>query len=152
MDPTENATALLSRAHNRLSSWRRSVRTTLTRAKYMWRMPSLSFTCGFSADQWAGSCALADSAHSVIGSQSQSKREEFQAALQFTEAYSLLAVSVEDRPFIPVSSVILGGAPREFKALFRTWDDAKTPTQWQPARKPSLRLIGLPQAMEAMSH
>ena len=60
-------------------------------------------------------------------------------------------MSVEDRPFIPVSSVILGGAPREFKALFRTWDDAKIPTQWQPSRKPSLRLIGLPQAMEAMN-
>ncbi|KAF8245365.1 hypothetical protein K440DRAFT_646308 [Wilcoxina mikolae CBS 423.85] len=87
----------------------------------------------------------------VIGSQSQSKREEFQVALQFTQAYALLAVSVEDRPFIPVSSVILGGAPREFKALFRTWDNAKIPTQWQPSRKPSLRLIGLPQAMEAMN-
>ncbi|KAA8895170.1 hypothetical protein FN846DRAFT_970874 [Sphaerosporella brunnea] len=87
----------------------------------------------------------------VIGSQSQSKREEFQAALQFTQEYAILSVSVEDRPFIPVSSVILGGAPREFKALFRTWDNAKMPTQWQPARKPSLRLIGLPQAMEAMN-
>jgi hypothetical protein len=88
---------------------------------------------------------------SVLGSQAQSKREEFQAALQFAQEYSLLAVSVEDRPFIPVSSVILGGAPREFKSLFRTWDNAKTPTQWQPARKPSLRLVGLPQAMEAMN-
>ncbi|KAI5783626.1 gelsolin repeat protein [Geopyxis carbonaria] len=86
----------------------------------------------------------------VLGSQSQSKREEFQVALQFTQEYAILAVSIEDRPFLPVSSVILGGAPREFKALFRTWEDAKTPTTWLPTRKPSLRLLGLTEAMEAL--
>ena len=86
----------------------------------------------------------------MVGAKSQSKREEFQVALQFTKDYALLAESVEGRPFIPVSSVILGGVPKEFKALFRSWDNEKIPTQWQPSRKPSLRLIGLPQAMEVM--
>ncbi len=59
-------------------------------------------------------------------------------------------MSVDDRPFIPVSNVILGGAPRDFKALFRTWEDSMTPTEWTPNRKPSLRLMGLNDAIEAV--
>lgn len=86
----------------------------------------------------------------MLGAKAQSKREEFQTALQFTQDYSILAVSVDDRPFIPVSSVILGGAPREFRALFRTWEDSKSPTNTKPTgmRKSSLRLIGLDEAMK----
>ncbi|KAH0614048.1 uncharacterized protein H6S33_005934 [Morchella sextelata] len=86
----------------------------------------------------------------VLGANSQSKRPEFQSALQFAQDYAILAATVDDRPFIPVSSVIVGGAPREFKVLFRNWEDAKIPTSWQPSRKPSLRLVGLTAAMEAM--
>lgn len=81
----------------------------------------------------------------------------------------MLAVSIEDRPFMPISSVILGGAPKEFKALFRTWDNAcpavlnpqqqqnpAAPVKQQPAasgmrRARSIRLVGLSEAMEAMS-
>ncbi|RPB06167.1 hypothetical protein L873DRAFT_1851083, partial [Choiromyces venosus 120613-1] len=87
----------------------------------------------------------------VLGANSQDKRAEFETALKFAQEYAMLAASVNDRPFIPVSSVIVGGAPREFKVLFRNWEDSKIPTTWQPTRKPSLRLVGLPAAMEAMS-
>ncbi|KAI5784834.1 hypothetical protein FPQ18DRAFT_394942 [Pyronema domesticum] len=86
----------------------------------------------------------------IVGSQSQSKREEFQAALQFTEAYALFAAQEENRPSIPLISVVIGGAPREFKILFRHWDDNKTPTAWTPARKPSLRVLELEQAKQAV--
>jgi len=87
----------------------------------------------------------------VLGANSQDKRVDFQHALQFTNEYSLLASSLEDRPFVPVSTVILGGAPREFKALFRRWQDSKMMTDWKPERRPSLRLmVGLTQAMELM--
>lgn len=86
----------------------------------------------------------------VLGANSQSKRPEFQSALQFAQDYAILAATVDNRPFIPVSSVIVGGAPREFKVLFRNWEDAKIPTSWLPSRKPSLRLVGLTAAMEAM--
>lgn len=109
-----------------------------------------SFTCGSNPLLLLYACILIEH-HSVIGSQSQSRREEFQAALQFTQEYALLATSVENRPFIPAGNVILGDAPKEFKALFRTWDDAKIPALWQPSGKPSLGLMGLPQAMEAMN-
>lgn len=81
----------------------------------------------------------------------------------------MLAVSVEDRPFMPVSSVILGGAPKEFKALFRTWDSAH-PAVLDPVkmvenkfvqqqaslggkglgRQRSIRIVSLNEAMNAM--
>lgn len=81
----------------------------------------------------------------------------------------MLAVSVEDRPFMPVSSVILGGAPKEFKALFRTWDQTH-PAVLDPVkmvenkfaqqqaqlggkglgRQRSIRIVSLNEAMNAM--
>lgn len=111
-------------------------------------MLTSSSTCKFSQHPSLRNFVLI--VYSVLGSQSQEKRAEFQTALQFAQEYSMLAVSLEDRPVIPVTSVILGGAPREFKALFRTWEDAKTPTTWQPTRKPSMRIVGLSEAMEAV--
>lgn len=30
---------------------------------------------------------------------------------------------MEDRPFVPVSTVVLEGAPRDMKACFRQWKD-----------------------------
>lgn len=117
--------------------------------KSTWLMLFSSFTCKPRFWLWLRVRMLIPRC-SVLGSESQSKRKEFQAALQFTQEYALLAASVEDRPFIPVSNVIWGGTPREFKALFRTWVDAKVSTQRQSSGKPSPSLIGLPQAIEAM--
>lgn len=114
----------------------------------MWWMPFLNFICVFHISPLL--LPRLTSQHRVLGANSQSKKVEFQSALQFAQEYAILAASIDDRPFIPVSSVIVGGAPREFKVLFRNWEDAKIPTSWQPSRKPSLRLVGLTAAMEAM--
>ncbi|KAK6539993.1 hypothetical protein TWF694_008826 [Orbilia ellipsospora] len=87
----------------------------------------------------------------IVGEQAQSKRLDFQHALLFTQEYSIMAASNEDRPFVPQSNVVLGGAPKELKAVFRRWEDSKTPTAWHPSRSPSVKLtMGLRDAMSMM--
>ncbi|KAH0538436.1 hypothetical protein FGG08_004984 [Glutinoglossum americanum] len=85
----------------------------------------------------------------VVGAKSQTKYAEFQTALVFAQEYGILAASMEDRPFIPVSTVVLQGIPRDFKAVFRKWEEAKIMTSWEPKRKPSLRVVPLSAAIEA---
>ncbi|KAH0562743.1 hypothetical protein GP486_002606 [Trichoglossum hirsutum] len=85
----------------------------------------------------------------IVGAKSQSNYAEFQTALMFAQEYGILAASMEDRPFIPISTVILQGVPRDFKAVFRKWDDAKTMTTWEPKKSSSLKLIPLSAAIEA---
>ncbi|KZF24122.1 hypothetical protein L228DRAFT_259381 [Xylona heveae TC161] len=85
----------------------------------------------------------------VIGAQAQSRSTEFQAALLFAQEYGILSASLEDRPFLPVSTVILQGIPRDFKAIFRKWEEEHIMTSWQPKRSPSLRVVPLGAAIEA---
>ncbi|RVD87423.1 uncharacterized protein DFL_001659 [Arthrobotrys flagrans] len=87
----------------------------------------------------------------IVGEQAQDKRVDFQHALLFTQEYSIMAASNEDRPFVPPSNVVLGGAPKELKVVFRRWEDSKTPTAWHPSRNPSVKLtMGLRDAMSMM--
>ncbi|KAK6346278.1 hypothetical protein TWF730_010608 [Orbilia blumenaviensis] len=87
----------------------------------------------------------------IVGEQAQDKRIDFQHALLFTQEYSIMAASNEDRPFVPPSNVVLGGAPKELKVVFRRWEDSKTPTAWHPTRNPSVKLtMGLRDAMSMM--
>ncbi|KAK6524876.1 hypothetical protein TWF281_011777 [Arthrobotrys megalospora] len=87
----------------------------------------------------------------IVGEQAQDKRVDFQHALLFTQEYSIMAASNEDRPFVPPSNVVLGGAPKELKVIFRRWEDSKTPTAWHPSRNPSVKLtMGLRDAMSMM--
>ncbi|KAF8473546.1 hypothetical protein BDZ91DRAFT_714907 [Kalaharituber pfeilii] len=86
----------------------------------------------------------------VLGASSQSKRAEFQAALHFTQEYSKYAHSHDGRPFLPPTFVLLGGVSREFRAAFRSWQQSAIPTMWSPARKPSLRVVELKDAMRVM--
>jgi hypothetical protein len=60
---------------------------------------------------------------SLIGSAAQSQSRAFATALLFAQDYGILAASMEDRPFIPVSTVVLEGVPRDMKACFRQWKD-----------------------------
>ena len=64
----------------------------------------------------------------------------------------MLAVSEEDRPFMPVTTVILEGVPRDMKALFRHWNDALIPAaglmSGKLGRGKSLRIVGLDKAIE----
>lgn len=76
----------------------------------------------------------------------RSKMAEFQTAVFFAQEYGILAASLEDRPFVPVSTVVLEGAPRDMKAVFRKWDDANVARSSLPQR---LRLVPLSAALEA---
>jgi len=68
----------------------------------------------------------------------------------FAQEYGILAASMEDRPFVPVSTVVLQGVPRDFKAVFRKWEEAKIMTNWDPKTRPPLKVIPLSVAIEAM--
>jgi len=91
----------------------------------------------------------------IIGALAQSQTHAFSTALFFTQDYGILAASLEDRPFVPISTVVLEGVPRDLKPCFRTWTDEK----WgggtealmagKPKRVGSLRCVGLAAALAA---
>ncbi|CAH0049001.1 unnamed protein product [Clonostachys solani] len=92
----------------------------------------------------------------IVGSKAQSQFTSFRNGLSFAQDYAILAASIEDRPFIPVSTVVLEGVPRDLKRVFRKWEDEKSPTVMiQPPaaglrRGRSLRVVSLTQALLAL--
>ncbi|MCJ1394661.1 hypothetical protein MMC18_007541 [Xylographa bjoerkii] len=60
----------------------------------------------------------------ILGRHASSKFPTFRTALHFAQEYGILAASMEDRPFVPVSHVVLGGTPSGMKTAFRKWDDS----------------------------
>ncbi|KAL6909062.1 hypothetical protein GGI43DRAFT_167122 [Trichoderma evansii] len=93
----------------------------------------------------------------IVGSQAQSEYASFRNALDFAQEYAVLAASMEDRPFIPISTVVLEGVPRDLKRVFRKWTDERCPTLLQvPSgesglrRGRSLRVVPLTQAILAL--
>ncbi|KAL9103825.1 MAG: hypothetical protein Q9163_001180 [Psora crenata] len=78
-----------------------------------------------------------------------SKSASFRAALLFAQEYGILAASVEDRPFVPHSSVVLltkdgkssQEVPEELRWAFRKWDDS---------RVDGCKVLGLSEALEGM--
>jgi len=61
---------------------------------------------------------------------------------------------MEDRPFVPVSTVVIEGIPKDLKSVFRKWRDELAPTITQmPSenlrRGRSLRVVPLTAALEA---
>lgn len=91
----------------------------------------------------------------VVGSRAQSQFASFRNALNFAQDYTILAASIEDRPFVPVSTVVLEGAPRDLKRVFRKWSDEKSPTVMNAGggelkRGRSLRVVPLTQALQAL--
>ncbi|KAJ2995900.1 hypothetical protein NUW58_g1146 [Xylaria curta] len=91
----------------------------------------------------------------VVGSHAQAEYASFHNALDFAQEYAILAASVEDRPFVPVSTVVLEGIPRDMKSVFRKWQDALSPTIMNPntglKRGRSLKVVSLGQALQALS-
>lgn len=89
---------------------------------------------------------------SIIGPLSRTQHHAFSTALLFAQEYSILAVSEEDRPFMPVTTVVMEGVPRDMKAAFRHWDDARIPAaglmSGKLGRGKSLRICGLERAIE----
>lgn len=64
----------------------------------------------------------------VVGARSQRRVAAFAVALDFAQEYAILAAGVEDRPFVPISTVVLEGVPRDLKSVFRKWRDELAPT------------------------
>ena len=88
-----------------------------------------------------------------MGSRAQSQYAAYHNALMFAQEYGILAASMEDRPFVPVTSVVLEGIPKDLKSVFRKWTDELSPTIMRPSsplsRGRSLRVIPLNAAIEA---
>ncbi|EGX94514.1 gelsolin repeat protein, putative [Cordyceps militaris CM01] len=91
----------------------------------------------------------------VVGSGAQSQYSSFRNALDFAQEYAILAASMEDRPFVPVSTIVLEGIPRDLKRVFRKWEDARSPTVTNTysalRRGRSLRVVPLSQALQALN-
>ncbi|KAI0194352.1 hypothetical protein EV127DRAFT_451665 [Xylaria flabelliformis] len=81
----------------------------------------------------------------VVGSRAQAEYSSFHNALDFAQEYAILAASVEDRPFVPVSTVVLEGIPRDMKSVFRKWQDDLSPTVTNtPQRTDTLHRVTSP--------
>ncbi|KAL8824140.1 MAG: hypothetical protein Q9191_005270, partial [Dirinaria sp. TL-2023a] len=63
----------------------------------------------------------------LVPSNPKSLLPTFRAACEFAQEYGILVASAEDRPFVPVSHVVLGkqGVPEGVRHAFRKWDDGK---------------------------
>jgi hypothetical protein len=84
--------------------------------------------------------------HSIVGALARSQAPAFSTALMFAQEYGILAVSEEDRPFMPVTTIVLEGVPRDMKAVFRHWNDGLIPTAlgWRrPSRLREGRAVGI---------
>ncbi|RKU41037.1 hypothetical protein DL546_003351 [Coniochaeta pulveracea] len=95
----------------------------------------------------------------IVGAQAKSEYAAFHNALEFAQEYAILASSMEDRPFVPISTVVLEGIPRDLKSVFRKWRDNVSPTIMHPPsntrgpglkRGRSLRVVPLNQALQAL--
>lgn len=102
----------------------------------------------------------------IVGRQSQSQYAGFRNALDFAQEYAILAAGMEDRPFVPISTVVLEGIPRDLKSVFRKWSDDLSPTRMATAtpsvtspksatstikRGRSLRIVPLTVALQAVA-
>jgi len=90
----------------------------------------------------------------IVGSKAQSQYPAFHNALMFAQEYGILAAGMEDRPYVPVTTVVMEGIPKDMKSVFRKWSDKLAPTLTQPVstglrRARSLRLVPLNAALEA---
>ncbi|KAG8665567.1 hypothetical protein FPOAC2_10642 [Fusarium poae] len=90
----------------------------------------------------------------IVGSRAQSQYSSFRNALDFAQEYAILAAGMEDRPFVPISTVVLEGIPRDLKRVFRFWRDDLNPTVTNTStslkRGRSLRVVSLTQALQAL--
>lgn len=100
----------------------------------------------------------------IVGREAQSQYAAFHNALDFAQEYAILAAGMEDRPFVPVSTVVLEGIPRDLRSCFRKWRDELSPTRMAvptnrsdaPVRSlkraRSLKVVPLGQALQALGN
>ncbi|CAK7202136.1 hypothetical protein SEUCBS139899_004856 [Sporothrix eucalyptigena] len=98
----------------------------------------------------------------IVGRHSQTQYTAFRNALDFAQEYAILAAGMEDRPFVPISTVVLEGIPRDLKSVFRKWSDDASPTRMAAPSTPSvsspsikrgrsLRIVPLTVALQAVA-
>ena len=95
----------------------------------------------------------------IVGYGAQAQYAAFHNALDFAQEYAILASGMEDRPFVPISTVVLEGIPRDLKSVFRKWRDSDAPTRMNASnptspslkRGRSLRIVPLTQALQALA-
>jgi hypothetical protein len=73
----------------------------------------------------------------IVGARSQHQYAAFRNALDFAQEYAILAAGMEDRPFVPISTIVLEGIPRDLKSVFRKWRDGRSPTVMHVSPPPS---------------
>jgi hypothetical protein len=78
----------------------------------------------------------------IVGANSQSQFSAFNTALHFAQEYGILAAGMEDRPFVPVSTVVLEGVPRDMKKVFRKWKDEHLTTIFRSPSTASMLTAG----------
>lgn len=61
-----------------------------------------------------------------VGENARGRNEELATALMFAQEYGIMAVSMEDRPYLPRTSVVMHGFPSVFRQVFRKWTDPST--------------------------
>ena len=89
--------------------------------------------------------------NSILGAASTSKSTAFRTALFFVQEYGILAASLQDRPFVPVTNIVLEGTPRSMKTAFRKWDDARQSTRMCKDGVEGVTVVGLNEALEGLS-
>ncbi|KAA6412312.1 MAG: hypothetical protein FRX48_04464 [Lasallia pustulata] len=87
----------------------------------------------------------------ILTPSARSLAAPFLTALLFAQEYGILAASLEDRPFVPVASVVLpsgdgAAVPRDLKAVFRKWDERMDVL----GERGGCRVLPLSVALEAM--
>lgn len=91
----------------------------------------------------------------IVGPDSHDQASSFATALLFAQDYSILAAGQQDRPFIPVGTVVMQGAPRDLKACFRGWDEERGlfagSANTQTSTGKSLRIVPLSAAVVAVT-
>ncbi|KAL5373612.1 hypothetical protein DPSP01_012550 [Paraphaeosphaeria sporulosa] len=89
----------------------------------------------------------------IVGPLSRSQHHAFSTALMFAQEYVILAVTEEDRPIKPPTTILLEGVPRDMRAVFRHWDDSIVPAaglmNGKLGRGKSLRIVSMEKAIEA---
>ncbi|KAK7717494.1 hypothetical protein SLS64_002986 [Diaporthe eres] len=103
----------------------------------------------------------------IVGRYTQAQYGSFRNALDFAQEYAILAAGMEDRPFVPVSTVVMEGIPRDLRSCFRKWRDDLSPTKMLPPssggggtggrpsplkRARSLRIVPLVQALQVLGN
>lgn len=103
----------------------------------------------------------------IVGRYTQAQYGSFRNALDFAQEYAILAAGMEDRPFVPVSTVVMEGIPRDLRSCFRKWRDDLSPTkmptpssgggvtsrQHSPLKRMrSLRVVPLVQALQVLGN